>query len=245
MKSHYFKILPVYLLLCFTTTTQAQMSSPRAQYRSEASDSVYKETDEDAPKHLHQTVTIIDKKKLMPDGTYQTEKAYIHHRKDKAGKAMEDTTNQAEAASTANSAAIDTSMQVSESTPMKLIIPTDSDGGKPTSLYLLYGAIGLIGQALLLALFLLLAGRDKKRSPGLSALMAVCFTAGVSLLLAYSICLSSFTCALIALLCAAVSGGALLANDMNGRQNPMWLIMANIGLTIAGLGLAVYMAFSH
>lgn len=244
MKSLFVKTLPLFICLFFATA-EAQMSSPRPQYRSTASDSSYKETDEDAPKHLHQTVTIIDKKKLMPDGTYQTEKAYIHHRKDKAGKAVMDTTSQPESAQSADSSAVDTTT-VASSAPMKLTIPTDTDDGKPTNMYLLYAAIGLIGLALLLALLLLLmGGRDKKRSPAVSGLQAVSAAAGLSLLLAYCICLSAFVCGGIVLLVAALTGAAVLTNDMNQRPNPGWLVGGHIVLTIVGLGIIIVAAFMH
>ncbi len=239
MNSLFVKTLPLCLCL-FVFSAQAQTSTPSPVYRSEPSDTNYRPTDEDAYRHVHETVTIIDKKRLMPDGSYKTEKAYIHHRKTKEGNAISDTTSQAEAAGH-DTNAIDAAV----APIVPVIVDMPSDTAKPTgNRELLFGGLSLIVLALLLALFLIL-GRDKKRPTPISVIQAVSMATGLSILLAYCICLSAFACGTIVLLIAAMTGAAVLTNDLNERQNPTWLVGSHIVLTIIGIVIIVLAAFMH
>jgi hypothetical protein len=243
MKPLFIKTLPLWLCLFFLTS-QGQMSAPRPQYRSVPSDSSYKEY-ENPPKDNKkgETVTIIEKKKLMPDGSYQKEPLHASGNKN-PNHAVADSSR------TADQTPIDTAVVAQAPDTSTAAAPVQATSDTPMAsggnIYLLYGAISLLGLAVLLALLLLLiGGRDKKRPPYISLLQAVFATAGLVLLLAYVVCLSGYIAAVIVLLLAALSGAVVLANDVNERPNPTWLVGSHIVLAIAGIVMLCVAAFMH
>jgi hypothetical protein len=241
MKFLAIKILP--FLILFTISVNAQISSnPSAIHGSYKKGDTITEYDDKPSMHSHESVTIIKEKKLTPE---EAAKAgvkvppYMHHKGAQAAGDTTPTPDTVQTVATGNDTAA-APINISENT---LIMASGCDCVNKS---FIYDALGLFALAFFLSVYLfILLLRDQKRPPFIASLHAMLVTAGMTLLIVFSIYQPFPTVCLTILVLAALSSIGLLYYDVTGRTAPKGLAILHGALALIGVILLLIFAFAH
>ena len=245
MKLLSIKILPV--LILFTISVSAQLSSnPSALHGSYKKGDTTTEYEDKPQMHSHEQVTIIKEKKLTPAEAAKVGlkvPPYMQHKS--AGKASADSTSTPD--TTAQAAAVPTDTQ--NTTPPASIAENTlivASGCDCINRCFLIAALILLGLGYLFDLYLLMQTmRDEKRSGFASAIHGLLASAGMTLLIVYSIFQITPVISLSLLAIAVLLGVVLLYNDIAGKPSSKGFVIGQATIAAVGFVLLIIFALAH
>jgi hypothetical protein len=242
MKSLTAKLLP--LLILFTISATAQINSGVGYMHG-----TYKKGDtaidyHDEPyMHDHEHVKIIKETKLTPDQAAKLEGKPAPASKS-ATAAAPDTIHVTD--TIAQAAAPDTAATPSSGGMIENTLITAVSGCACINVNFLWAALALIGLGLLIDLYLLLQTmRDQKRSGFASALHGLLASAGMTLLITYSVFNPAPIISLVCLVIAVLLGVVLLYNDVSAKPSSKGLAIVQAVIAVLGVVLLAVFACSH